>query len=197
MTSSTTTSRAWLIRALTLALVIVLAIALYVAIASYRDIRATDRVDSDRRAVTVAAQEFALRMDNFQAASADKYEGDIQDMLTTKGQAQLKQVAAVLKQVYLAAQPQASAGSTKKGSKKRSAKKAKPGPVGRAPSGTIVYTGVAELDDDSATVLVAHDTSVTNSNKHLHFRWTVNLKKIDGKWLVDGLPPEVTGGSKQ
>ena len=40
MTSSTTTPRAWALRALALVLVIVLAISVYVAITSFRDVRA-------------------------------------------------------------------------------------------------------------------------------------------------------------
>lgn len=181
MTSSTTTPRAWALRALALVLVIVLAISVYVAITSFRDVRAHDRAETDRRAATVAAEEFALRMDNFQATNAAAYTDDVEKMMTTKGKADFAQVEQVISQVFAAAQP--------------TGKAAKEGQ--QAPTGKIVYVGISDIDDDSATVLVAHDTSVTNSTKQLHFRWTVELKKVDGKWLVDGLPPEVTGGSGQ
>jgi len=169
------------LRAVALGLVIILVIAAYVAIASYRDVRAHDRADSARRAAVVAAEEFALRMDNFQAASATAYTDDVEKLMTTKGRAGFAQVKQVISQVFAAAQPTSKA--LKKGQ--------------QAPTGKIVYAGIGDIDDDSATVLVAHDTSVTNSTKQLHFRWTVELKKVDGRWLVDDLPPEVTGGSNQ
>ena len=132
-------------------------------------------------AAVVAAEQFALRMDDFQAASATAYTDAIKDMMTTKGKADFAQIQQVIGQVFTAARPTGKA--AKKGAK--------------APTGKIIYVGVSDIDADSATVLVAHDTSVTNSTKQLHFRWTVDLKKVDDKWLVDDVPPEVTGGSAQ
>ena len=137
--------------------------------------------DSNRSAAVAAAEQFALRMDDFQAASATAYTDAIKDMMTTKGKADFAQIQQVIGQVFTAARPTGKA--AKKGAK--------------APTGKIIYVGVSDIDADSATVLVAHDTSVTNSTKQLHFRWTVDLKKVDDKWLVDDVPPEVTGGSAQ
>ena len=50
---------------------------------------------------------------------------------------------------------------------------------------------MADLDDDSATVLVAHDASVktTQGDIEHHYRWNVDLVKVDGKWLVDDFEP--------
>lgn len=179
MTSSTTTPRrAWAIWAAACAvLIVVIVVGLVIGIRDYRADKSTDRADRQRSAATAAAEQFALRMDNFAAPSATIYENRVEAMLTTKGKADLSQVKTVMTQVFTAAQP-----------KDKTTK---------APTGKIVYTGISDIDADSATVLVAHDTTVTGSTKQLHFRWTVNLKKIGNTWLVDGLPPEVTGGSSQ
>jgi hypothetical protein len=179
LTSPTTTSRrAWAIWvSACAALVAVIVVSLVLGIHDYRGVQSNDRADKSSGQAVDAAKEFALRMDNFAAPSAATYESQIEGMLTTKGKADLDQVKSVMAQVYAAAQP------AKSGQK--------------APSGHIVYAGVSDIDSDSATVLVAHDTSVTGSTKQLHFRWTVTLKKIGGTWLVDGLPPEVTGGTSQ
>jgi hypothetical protein len=137
--------------------------------------------DSNRSAAVAAAEQFALRMDDFQAPSADQYQARIEEMLTTKGKADFAQVKSVIGQVFTATQPtaqQAAQGTT-------------------APTGHIVYAGVSDIDADSATVLVAHDAGVNGSSKSLHFRWTVTLKKIGKTWLVDGLPPEVSGSQAQ
>jgi len=162
-------------------LAVLLAILVVLDVRWHKQVADADHLDASRRAAVVAAEEFALRMDNFQATSAAAYTDDVEKMMTTKGKADFAQVEQVISQVFTAAQPTAKA--AKKGQ--------------QAPKGKVVYVGISDIDDDSATVLVAHDTSVTNSAKQLHFRWTVQLKKVDGKWLVDGLPPEVTGGSSQ
>ncbi len=137
--------------------------------------------DSDRSAAVAAAEQFALRMDDFQAPTADQYQSRIEAMLTTKGKADFAQVKSVIGQVFTATQPTAQ--QVAKGAK--------------APTGRIVYAGVSDIDSDSATVLVAHDAGVNGSSKALHFRWTVTLKKIGSAWLVDGLPPEVSGSQSQ
>ena len=148
---------------------------------SRSDASETTVSDSNRSAAVAAAEQFALRMDDFQAESAATYESRIEEMLTTKGKADFAQVKSVIGQVFTATQPTA----------KQAAKGTK------APTGHIVYSGVSDIDSDSATVLVAHDAGVNGSSQSLHFRWTVTLKKIGTKWLVDGLPPEVSGSQAQ
>ena len=162
-------------------LTIVTVIAAVLAVSAYRDVRSVDRQDGDRTAALLAAEQFALRMDDFRAPSAAAYESAIERLLTTKGKADFAQVKSVVAQVFAATQP-------------TQADKAK-GVL--PPNGKIVYAGVSDIDADSATVLVAHDTSVSGAAQALHFRWTVELKKIGAAWLVDGLPPEVVGSQSQ
>ena len=57
--------------------------------------------------------------------------------------------------------------------------------------GKILQSGVADIDGDSATVLVAHDADVSTTQgdiKH-YYRWSVELVKVDGTWLVDDFTP--------
>jgi hypothetical protein len=57
--------------------------------------------------------------------------------------------------------------------------------------GTILSSGVADIDLDSATVLVVHDSTVeaTSGTTERHYRWTVSLRKVHGDWLVDDFTP--------
>ncbi|WP_310961119.1 hypothetical protein [Nocardioides terrisoli] len=166
--------RGWLLRVVAGLLAVVLVASIVIIVLMARDLRAQDRLDADRRDALSVAEQFALRMDNFAAPSADAYESGIEALLTTKGQADFAQVKPLIAQVYAGAQPQK-------------------GQQGKAATGSIALAGVTDLDSDSATVLVAHDSSVTGTGKALHFRWTVSLRKVEGSWLVDGLPPEVAG----
>jgi Na+-transporting NADH:ubiquinone oxidoreductase subunit NqrC len=157
-------------------LTVVLVVGAVISVSMHRKNQASARLDADRREAVVVAEQFALRMDDFAAPSATAYDKRIEQLLTTKGKASFAQVKTVIAEVYKAAQPS-------KG--------------GAAPTGKIVYAGVSQADDDTATVLVAHDSAIPASTKALHFRWTVELQKINGRWLVDGLPPEVSGGAGQ
>ena len=40
-------------------------------------------------------------------------------------------------------------------------------------------------------MLVVHDAAVTTTQGNIehHYRWTVDLVKVDGKWLVDDFNP--------
>jgi hypothetical protein len=62
---------------------------------------------------------------------------------------------------------------------------------GQKGKGTIVASGIGEMDDDSATALVVHDNTITSSTgtTQRHSRWTIDLVKVDGKWLVDDFTP--------
>ena len=58
---------------------------------------------------------------------------------------------------------------------------------------TIKTSGVAALDDDSATVLVVSDAEVTASGQSYQrfFRFQVELVKVAGEWQVDKAPEQV------
>ena len=58
-------------------------------------------------------------------------------------------------------------------------------------TGKVLLTAVGDSDDDSATVLVVHDASVktTQGNIDHHYRWSVDVVKVNGEWLVDDFNP--------
>ena len=58
-------------------------------------------------------------------------------------------------------------------------------------TGKVLLTAVGDSDDDSATVLVVHDASVktTQGNIDHHYRWSVDVVKVNGEWRVDDFNP--------
>lgn len=57
--------------------------------------------------------------------------------------------------------------------------------------GDVLASGVASVDRDSARVLVVADAetdSVAGATQR-HFRWEIDLVKVDGAWLVDDFSP--------
>lgn len=55
----------------------------------------------------------------------------------------------------------------------------------------LMAAGVKGIDADEATALVAFDTEIRNDTDaaavQQSFRWTLTLRKIDGRWLVDNV----------
>lgn len=121
--------------------------------------------DSDRRQATAVAEQFALRMDDVDGTDFDGYVAKIEQLLTTKAKTENAKVFDTMGQTYERAKIKG--------------------------TGKVLLSGVAEIDPDSATVLVAHDASVTTTQGDLdhHYRWTVDLVKVDGTWLVDAFTP--------
>ena len=121
--------------------------------------------DHQRAEVTATAQQFALRMDDVDGTKFDTYVKGIEQLLTTKAKAKNKQVFDTMGKTYEAAKIKG--------------------------TGKILLSGVADIDSDSATVLVAHDASVKTTQGSLlhHYRWNVELVKVGGKWLVDDFNP--------
>ena len=127
--------------------------------------RAADERRQDRAAAAAVASQFALRMDNFEGSDIDGYVKGVNELLTTKSKGQFNKEFEAFKQVY----EQGKATGT----------------------GKVLLTGVGTADDDSATVLVVHDASVksTIGNQERHHRWSVDLVKVKGEWLVDDFTP--------
>lgn len=121
--------------------------------------------EAQRKQATAVAEQFALRMDNVDSAKFDAYVKSVNGMLTTKAKTKNSEVFDTMKQSYEAAKVKG--------------------------TGKVLATGLSDIDDDSATVLVAHDASVqtTQGNIEHHYRWSVNLVKVSGKWLVDDFNP--------
>jgi hypothetical protein len=155
-----------LIRIVSLVLAVVLVLAAGAAVWMALKARSADDQKEDRaRAVSVASQ-FALRVDTFEGKDIDAYSKRIQELLTTKYKSEFDKQFEPFKQVYAQAQA-----------------------VG---TGKVLMAGVASYDDDSATVLVVHDGSVKSKlgqSQVRHQRWTVNMVKVRGRWLVDQFTP--------
>ena len=58
----------------------------------------------------------------------------------------------------------------------------------------IPLVGIADLDGDSAKVLVVSDSRRVSGGQPVvrHWRWELTLVKTDGDWLIDGLDTGVT-----
>jgi hypothetical protein len=151
---------------------LVLVAAVVVATLMFLKVRKAEAADRDRAAALTAAEQFALRMDDFKGADLQAYVDSITPLLTTKEKTVFTQQFGAFKQVFEAAQKAAKAAGKTKGGE-----------------GRIQLAGVAEADPDSATVLVAHDSTLAGQSQALHFRWTVSMRKVSGKWLVDDFVP--------
>ena len=121
--------------------------------------------DSARHRVVAVAEQFCLRVDAFNGDDADTYRKLVTEMLTTKYKKAFDTEFAAIEQLGIQ--------------------------KGQTGKGTIVASGVGEMDDDSATVLVVHDNTITSSagTTQRHSRWSIDLVKVDGKWLVDDFTP--------
>jgi uncharacterized protein HemX len=146
-----------------LALLLVLSAAAAVWLAlKHRDNEASAKERAD--AVNVASQ-FALRMDKVDGTDFDNYIKGVNELLTTKAKTTNTEVFDVMKQSYEAAKVKG--------------------------SGKVLLSAVGDSDEDSATVLVVHDADVTTTQGNIehHYRWTVNMVKVNGSWLVDDFNP--------
>ena len=111
------------------------------------------------------AEQFALRMDDVDGTKFDAYVKGIDSCSPPRRRRRTTQVFDAMEQTYAAAKIKG--------------------------TGKILLSGVADLDSDSATVLVAHDASRDDHAGQIehHYRWNVSLVKVDGKWLVDDFNP--------
>ncbi len=130
-----------------------------------RDDHDQSQADQDRAAAATVAGQFALRMDEVDGSDFTSYVKSVNQLLTTKAKAKNDQTFKVLQQTYSAAKVKG--------------------------QGKLVMTGVADSDADSATVLVVHDANVTTTQGDVqhHYRWTVDVVKVKGRWLVDDFSP--------
>lgn len=117
--------------------------------------------DSERSDALQLAEQFALRMDAINGAHPDQYAAQVKQLLTTKGKAAFDKEFAALSQL-----------GTDKSSRG---------------TGDVLASALSDIDTDSATALVVHDAvvSTTQGSTGRHYRWTVELEKIKGHWLVD------------
>ncbi len=146
-----------------LALLLVLAV---VAIGLFLvKVKADRDADKERAAASSVAAQFALRMDKVDSADFEGYVKNVNQLLTTKAKAKNTKVFDTMKDSYQAAKVKG--------------------------DGKVLLTGVGDFDSDSATVLVAHDASVSTTQGDIehHYRWSVSLVKVKDAWLVDDFNP--------
>ncbi len=125
----------------------------------------SDEQQQERASASSVASQFALRMDNVDGTNFDKYIKGINELLTTKAKTKNQKTFESIKQSYEAAKVKG--------------------------TGKVLLTAVGDSDDDSATVLVVHDASVktTQGNIDHHYRWSVDMVKVNGDWRVDNFNP--------
>jgi Mce-associated membrane protein len=157
--------RARTVRILSVVLAVVLVVAVAGAVWLFLKDRANTDEQRDRAAASNVASQFALRMDKIDGTDFDGYIKGVNELLTTKAKTKNNQVFDAMKQSYEAAKVKG--------------------------SGKVLLSAVGDSDEDSATVLVAHDADVSTTQGSIqhHYRWSVNLVKVDGDWLVDDFNP--------
>jgi hypothetical protein len=153
------------LRVISTVLAVVLIAAVATAVVMWKKTNDADDSTQQRAAASNVATQFALRMDKVDGTRFDDYLKNINALLTTKAKTKNSKVFDVMKQSYETAKVKG--------------------------SGKVLLTAVGDSDPDSATVLVVHDASVTTTQGKIdhHYRWTVDLVKVGGKWLVDDFNP--------
>ena len=122
----------------------------------------------ERADVASAAERFVVQFNTYDPESVDTYIESVNPMLTTKAKTKFD---AAMEEIISLIQE----------SKLRS-------------EGKLLASGVAHVDTDDAIVLVAVDAEANSiaGPVQRHFRWEIDMRKIDGAWLVDDFNP-VTG----
>lgn len=121
--------------------------------------------ERNRTAVTRAAERFTVEVNNYDASDVDTLKARVGPLLTTKFRTDFeKSIDDLVTQIQ-----QAELTST----------------------GEVLKSAVASVDPDSAEVLVVADADTQSvfDRRARHFRWSVDLVKVDGRWLVDNFTP--------
>lgn len=119
----------------------------------------------ERGEVTRVAEQFTVRVNNYDSDSVDEYKASVTELLSTKFKTEFDQAMQDIVVQVQEAQMES--------------------------RGEVLASGVATLDDDSARVLVVANATVKTvfDDRRRHFRWEVALVKVDGRWLVDDFTP--------
>lgn len=150
--------------------VVLLIAAVAVAGLMYSRIREDKALDRARSEAIAAAEQFSLRMDGIELGNFEEYKKSIEPLLTTKEKTVFEQQFKQFEEVYKQAQAEGLESS-------------------RGGEGKIIFSAANDVDADSATVLVAHDSTVEGQDQSLHFRWQLGMRKVEGSWLVDDFTP--------
>jgi Mce-associated membrane protein len=148
--------------ALAVVAVVALVLELLVLRPRYEAVQADQQARAD---VTRVAQRFTAEVNNYDVGTIDSYQSRIGPMLSTtfRGEFQksMQDIVAAVKQSKMTSH------------------------------GDVLTSAVSSVDPDSATVLVVADADVRTvfDTRKRHFRWEVDLVKVDGRWLVDDFKP--------
>ncbi|HJR40192.1 MAG TPA: hypothetical protein VJ819_17550 [Nocardioidaceae bacterium] len=136
------------------------------AIAFLLDRRSDVQASVDaRQEVARVAEQFTVRVNNYDSESVEDYKASVSEMLTTKFSDEfdkaMEDIVASVQEAEMDSE------------------------------GTVLASGVASIDQDSAEVLVVADADVKTvfDTRQRHFRWEISLVKVDGTWLVDDFTP--------
>lgn len=120
----------------------------------------------DRRDAITVAEQFAVRMDTIDTSKLDAYTKSVEELMTTKYKADFEKTAAILPKLL--------------------------GTGAQKSTGVVLSAGITDQDSDSAVVLVLHAIQVAGKTSGL--RWRVDLRKVNGSWLIDNSTDFNTSG---
>lgn len=127
-----------------------------------------DAREDDRAAVMQAAERFTETWNTFQADDVEGYLKRVTPLLTTKFRATVTEgsedVITGIEQQQLSSEGEV-----------------------LVDGDGIPLVGISSLDRDSAIVLVVSDANRVASGQQVlrHWRWELEMRKVDGEWLVD------------
>ena len=126
--------------------------------------------DTDRAEVVQAAQRFTNTWNTIDPKKAQEYVDAVTPLLSTK-----------FRKEFTDTKDDVIGGITQLGLSSR-------GKVLTDDAG-IPLVGVADLDEDSAKVMVVSDSQRVSSGQPVlrHWRWELQMVKVGGQWLVDDL----------
>ncbi len=148
--------------ALVVLALVAVAVQLLVLRPRYQDAQAEEAA---RVEVARAAEQFAVRVNNYDSESIEDYQAGVRRLLTTKFAGEFeKAMGDIVTSVNEA---------------------------DMTSRGKVLTSAVTSVDPDSAEVLVVADANVKTvfDTRARHFRWEVALVKVDGRWLVDNFTP--------
>lgn len=148
------------------AVAVAAAVAIVVQLLLVRPQYVEARAEQEARADAVrSAERFTVEVNNFDAADLATLKERLSPLLTTKFRADFeKTIDDILVQIEEAK---------------------------LTSEGEVLRSAVASVDPDSAQVLVVADASADSvfGTRVRHFRWELDLVKVDGEWLVDNFTP--------
>ncbi|GGF43289.1 hypothetical protein GCM10011519_16460 [Marmoricola endophyticus] len=161
--------RPWWFYAVPALLAVLLVAGVAVGAVMFTRERSDQSAVEDRQDAMDVAQQFTLRLDALNYKDLDEYQERVGELLTTKMKSDFTknydQFGKVLQAIQITSK------------------------------GEIRASGVQDIDDDSATVLVIHDVAVTSKGcvQPPYKRMQVSLQKVKGKWLVSDFTEDVPG----